>query len=212
MVETDDNASGQRGAPFDLTLMMSDGGASVPGALRFNADLFDRETVERMVVHLETLLESVVEAPGERISRLRVVSAAERQRLLVTWNDTGPLPAARGIHELVDAQAARTPDALALADASERITYGELARRSNQLARHLRARGVERGVLVAMAPERSAAMVVGILGVLKAGAPMSRWTPPILASASPSCWRTRGRRCCSPTSGSPARCLPRTRA
>ncbi|MGO7172211.1 AMP-binding protein, partial [Rhizobium leguminosarum] len=99
-----------------------------------------------------------------------LVSAAERQRLVVDWNATGSAyPRELCVHELFAAQAARTPDAIALTCEGEELSYGELDRRTSQLAHYLRTRGVGPEIVVGLCVERSVEMVVGLLGILKAG-------------------------------------------
>src|SRR6185503_16658380 len=78
----------ERTVQFDLTLMMSEVGGQISGALQFNSDLFDRETVERMARHFQTLVERIVVEPQQRLSELSLLSADEAQRVLIEWNDT----------------------------------------------------------------------------------------------------------------------------
>ncbi|HVF48754.1 MAG TPA: amino acid adenylation domain-containing protein, partial [Pyrinomonadaceae bacterium] len=139
--------------------------------LEYSTDLFDATTIERMAAHLETLLEGIVESPESRLSALPLLTTEERQKLLVGWNDTfTDYPRALCIHELFEAQAVRTPDAVALLSADGEVTYGELNARANQLAHYLRMQGVGAEVLVGLCVERSVEMIVGLLGILKAGA------------------------------------------
>src|SRR5262249_45265443 len=155
---------------FDLSLYFQEVESEFRGTLEYSTDLFERGTIERLAGHVETLLRGAVADPDCRLSALPLLSEGERQRLLVDWNDTAAAyPADACVHELVSAQAARTPDAVALVDAEQQVSYGDLERRSNQLAHHLRALGVGPEVIVGLAVERSPAMVVGLLGILKAG-------------------------------------------
>jgi amino acid adenylation domain-containing protein len=131
---------------------------------------FDEATVSRLLGHLKTLLEGIVAHPDQSISMLPILTKTERHQLLVEWNDTtANYPKDQGVHELFEAQVARTPAAVALICQGEQLTYQELNCRANQLARYLRAHGVGPEVLVGICIERSLAMVVGILGILKAG-------------------------------------------
>jgi amino acid adenylation domain-containing protein len=124
-----------------------------------------------MARHFETLLQAIVARPDERLSSLPLLSAQERQQLLVEWNDTGEAYSQEGVlHQLFEQQAERTPDAGAIVFDEEKVTYAELNRRANQLAHHLRAHGVGPDALVGVLLERSVEMVVGLLGILKAGA------------------------------------------
>ena len=108
--------------------------------------------------------------PERPVSALPLLSAAERRQLLEEWNATArAYPAGRCIHELFEAQARQRPEAVAVEFEGERLSYGELERRANQLAHHLRGAGVGPETLVGLCVERSVEMVVGLLGILKAG-------------------------------------------
>jgi non-ribosomal peptide synthetase component F len=116
------------------------------------------------------LLEGITQAPEARLSDLPLLSAAERQQLLVEWNATQTdFPADRCIHQLFEAQVEHTPQATAVVFEDQSLTYAELNARANQLAHHLRTFGVGPDVLVGICVERSLEMVVGLLGILKAG-------------------------------------------
>ncbi|HET9358456.1 MAG TPA: amino acid adenylation domain-containing protein, partial [Vicinamibacterales bacterium] len=157
-------------AKFDLTLNLAESQDGIQGSLEYNTDLFDAATMERMAGHFETLLEGIVANPAQRVSELPLMSQPERQRLLVEWNATeAALPEDGLIHELVEAQAEKRPDAVAVAYQGRLLGYRELNARANQLARHLRKLGVGPEVPVGILMERSSAMVEGMLGVLKAG-------------------------------------------
>jgi amino acid adenylation domain-containing protein len=155
---------------FDITLTLDDKGSYLAGVLGYKTDLFDASTMERMVRHFEALLEAVVADPAQTISELKILSEGERVQLLTGWNDTAvEYPRDRCLHELFEEQAERTPHAVAVALGEERITYGELNRRANQLACCLRRRGVKSEARVGLMFERSVEMVVALLGILKAG-------------------------------------------
>ncbi|MCA1633792.1 MAG: amino acid adenylation domain-containing protein, partial [Acidobacteria bacterium] len=157
-------------ANFDLTLWMWETPTGLGGAIEYNTDLFDQTTVARMVEHFQTLLEGAVANPEERVGRLPLLREWERRRLLVEWNDTAaPYERDRCIHELIEEQAARAPEATAVVFEDRRMTYGELNARANRIARRLRALGVGPEVRVGVCVERSMEMVVGVLAVLKAG-------------------------------------------
>ena len=157
-------------AKYDLTLAFSETPRGLAGSLEYITDLHDAATVERMVTHLRVLLEGVVADPDRRVSELPLLPAAERDQLLVAWNRTAvEYPRDATADALFEAQVDRTPDAVALAFEDQRITYRELDRRANQLARHLARRGVGAGALVGIAVQRSPALVVAMLGVMKAG-------------------------------------------
>ena len=155
---------------FDLSFFMSEEEQGLKGRLVYNADLFDDATIERMLGHLQTLLKGIVEDPDQHLSELPLLSEAERHQLLFEWNETATeYPRDRCVHELFEEQVERTPDAVAVVFEDEQLTYRELNRRANQLAHHLRALGVGPEVLVGICVERSLEMVVGLLGILKAG-------------------------------------------
>jgi acyl carrier protein len=165
---------------FDLTLFMIEAGEQLSGALEYNTDLFDDVTADRLLEHFSVLLAGIVADPNQRISALPLLTEAERHYLLVEWNQTAAdFPAERCAHELIEEQAARTPDAPAVvayrrghegaAPAVIVLTYGELDQRANQLAHYLRDLGVGPETIVAISVPRSVEMVVGLLGVLKAG-------------------------------------------
>jgi amino acid adenylation domain-containing protein len=166
----------RRPAQLDLALEVTelDGGFAL--ALRFNADLFDASTAERLLGRFAALLDGAVADPAARVGVLPVLTAAERAQIEADFNATAhPLPAEWGlsIHGLVEAQAARTPDAVAVEraeDPQDSLTFRELESRANQLAHHLLRLGVRPEEPVAVCTERSPSMLVALLGVLKTGA------------------------------------------
>ncbi len=157
-------------ATFDLTLALAESPQGLTGYVEYNTDLFDAETIERMVGHFQTLLESVVANPDQSIAKLAMLTPAERQQILVEWNQTAAdFPRGACIHELFEQQVAARPDAIAVIFEDEQLTYAELNARANQVARYLQTLGVKPETLVGISAERSLEMVVGILGILKAG-------------------------------------------
>jgi amino acid adenylation domain-containing protein len=156
---------------FDLTLMMSEGTDGMGASIEYNTDLFDATTIERLAAHFRTLLEAVADDPEQPVSRLPLLAEAEQRQLLVEWNDTAaPYPAGRCFHQLVEERAAVQPEAIAVEFDNQQLTYRELDARANQLAHHLRRRGVMTETIVGICTDRSLEMIVGILGVMKAGA------------------------------------------
>ncbi|HEX2079501.1 MAG TPA: condensation domain-containing protein, partial [Longimicrobium sp.] len=146
---------------FDLglTAVPHDGG--VHGVLEYSTDLFDRSTVRRMLGHLERVLEQVAADADVRLSRLELLGEAERALVLEAWNDTAAeVPADRCIHELFEAQAARTPDAVAIEFEGETLSYGALNERANRLAHHLAGLGVGPETQVGICLERGTEMIV----------------------------------------------------
>jgi amino acid adenylation domain-containing protein len=138
--------------------------------IEYDCGRFRTETIRRMLSHLETLLRGFVAAPDQPIYALSMMSEEETRELLWKWNETRTVyPNSSTIHGLFEAQVRKTPDAVAVNLESEQLTYAELNTQANKLAHHLRRRGVGPEVFVALCMERGLAMVVGILGTLKAG-------------------------------------------
>ena len=178
----------------DLELFLFEGDQTLSGECVYSTALFDATTIERLVGHYQTLLTAIVQNPTQLLTDLPLLTAAEQQQLLIDWNATAaPYPAERCIHQLFAEQAARTPGAVAVIAVDDKVrgwqgdkvttdhpvtlspphlvilSYGELNNRANQLAHHLQALGVGPESLVGIGVSRSPAMVVALLGVLKAG-------------------------------------------
>ncbi len=154
----------------DLLLDMFEDTEGLRGGVQYNADLFDQTTIVRMMAHLGNLLEAITADPDQRLSDLRMLGVEETEQLAAwnpaqtsVWRDTC-------IHQLIEAQVKATPEATAAVFRGELLTYAELNRRANQLAHYLRSAGVQPGNLVGICLEHSFAELVGLLGVLKAGA------------------------------------------
>ena len=123
-----------------------------------------------MTSHFQSLREGLVTNPYQALSEMPLLTDAEKHQLLVEWNDTRiDYPSDKCIHELFETQVAKTPDAIAVVFADQRLTYWELNSRANQLAHYLRKLGVGPETLVGICMERSMEMIVGLLGILKAG-------------------------------------------
>ncbi|MGB8841844.1 MAG: amino acid adenylation domain-containing protein, partial [Aliidongia sp.] len=169
-------------AKVDLTLVLQESNEGLKGGLEYATDLFDEATVVRFGGHLTRLLEQVVGAPQARLGQLDILSPGERHQLLEEWNATqATYPHDRCVHELFEEQAERTPDAVAVAFEDQKLTYRQLDRQANQLAQHLRALGVGPESIVGLCLPRSLQMLVGVLGILKAGAaylPIDPTLPP----------------------------------
>jgi amino acid adenylation domain-containing protein len=158
-------------AKFDLTLVMTETEQGLQGIWEYNRDLFDASTIRRMISQFQTLLEGIVAHPDQRLAELPLLSAAERHQLLREWNNTPvPYPQTQCLHQLFEAQVGRTSAATAVVFADQSLTYTQLNQRANQLAHYLQQRGVGLDGLVGICIERSLEMVVGLLGILKAGA------------------------------------------
>jgi amino acid adenylation domain-containing protein len=156
-------------AKFDLTLALEEAAGGLQGWVEYSTDLFEAATIDRLVEHYQTLLAEVVAQPEAPIAALRLLTEAERSRLLQTWNATAAAYPDRCIHELVEAQVERTPDAPALVYEEREVGYADLNQRANRLAHYLRKLGVGPEVPVGILADRSVEMVVGLLGILKAG-------------------------------------------
>jgi iturin family lipopeptide synthetase A len=139
----------------------------------YNTDLFDAATIDRILVHYKTLLESVVENPDADVHRLPLLDEQMLHERLRTWNDTEPQSVGRCVHQLFESQAERQPDATAVHDKSPagvRLSYRELNERANQLAHFLRRSGIGPEQRVGVYVRRSVDLLVALLGTLKTGA------------------------------------------
>ncbi|HEU4539420.1 MAG TPA: condensation domain-containing protein, partial [Polyangiaceae bacterium] len=169
-------------AQFELTLELATNAEGARCAWEYNTDLFDAATIARMTRHLLALLGAFVETPRAALASLPLLDANERRQLLVDWNATErTFPNARPVHALFEERARLAPDHTALLFEDQRLTYGELNCRANQLAHALRRRGAGPDRVVAVCAERSLELVVALLAVFKAGAaylPLDPDAPP----------------------------------
>jgi amino acid adenylation domain-containing protein len=160
---------------FDVVSSMYEADGRLHMSVDYSTDLFDRPTLQRVMRHYAALLEAAAAEPGLPVAALSFWSAGERQQLLAEWAEGAPLEGEADeadeprVHELILAQAERTPEAVAIACRGELVTYGELAARARGLARRLRARGVGPEVLVGIRMERGPGALIAILAVLEAG-------------------------------------------
>jgi amino acid adenylation domain-containing protein len=162
--------NGKSSAKFDLAMEVEEEADRLYVQLKYNSDVFDAATVRRMLDHYRNLLESALADPDRRLWDLQVMSDEERRESVVGRNRTRvEYEDGKCIHELFEAQAEATPDQTAVLFEGGRLSYQELNRRANQLARYLRRLGVGPEVPVGIYVERSPDMVVGLLGILKAG-------------------------------------------
>ncbi|HEY3320746.1 MAG TPA: amino acid adenylation domain-containing protein [Planctomycetota bacterium] len=158
------------GALCDLMLQVTDAPAGLSCSFDYSTDIFDPASIERIAGHLLRILAEIAENPDQAISRIPMLPDSERRKVLMEWNATHkPLPGPLAVHELVEAQIAGRPDAVAVEFLNQKLTYSELNARANRVAAHLRRLGVERDTIVPLCMERSAEMVVALLGILKAG-------------------------------------------
>ncbi|KYF69550.1 non-ribosomal peptide synthetase, partial [Sorangium cellulosum] len=157
-------------ARFDLTLFLTESGEAIEGAIEFDLDLFDPGTVARLAGHYETILRAAAADPRGRVAELPLLTPPERREVLISWNETStPPPPAACLHELLDAQAERSPEAVAVASDDGELTYSELRRRADALALRLRALGVRQETRVGLCVRRTLDMVVAIWAIFKAG-------------------------------------------
>jgi amino acid adenylation domain-containing protein len=155
---------------FDLMMSLTDGSRDLAGAVNYSRDLFDEDTIERLMSHYANVLRGIVEDSERPIWELSLLSPAEREQIVVEWNETGrPYPNDWYVQELFAQHAERTPERIALVSGRELVSYRELNRRANQLGNYLQKIGVGPEVLVGLCLKRSVEMVVAALGVLKVG-------------------------------------------
>ena len=170
-VEFSGFGAGHTIAKFDITLFMTESNDGVGGIAEYATDLYEGTSIERLMGHLRLVIEAMLREPRQVVSEVSLLSESEKQQLAVEWNDT-----ARGyeeglcLHELFERQARSTPDAVAVVYESQQLSYDELNHRAESLASYLRSMAVGPEALVAVCMERSLEMVIGLLGVLKAGA------------------------------------------
>ncbi|WP_071189195.1 non-ribosomal peptide synthetase [Trichormus sp. NMC-1] len=156
-------------ARFDLSLSFIENGESLVGELEYNSDLFAVDNINWIVGHLETLLADIVKYPDKSISELSILTPAEQQQILREWNYTEANYPHVCVHDLFTTQVAKTPNAVAVVAGSQQLTYAELDKKSNQLARYLTSLGVGKEVLVGICSDRSLSMIIAIIATIKAG-------------------------------------------
>ncbi|MGH8082208.1 MAG: amino acid adenylation domain-containing protein, partial [Lysobacter sp.] len=174
--------SEHRSAQFDLSLALQEVDGRIVGQLEYATLLFDQDTMSRHLTYLQALLRAMVEDDRQSVEHIAILPQAERQQLLQTWSGTQrAYPHEHSIHALFEQQVARTPDATAVEQGGQTLSYAALNAQANQLARHLRALGVGPDDRVAIAMPRSADLLVALLATLKAGGayvPMDPAYPP----------------------------------
>ncbi|MFF8436296.1 non-ribosomal peptide synthetase/MFS transporter [Streptomyces bacillaris] len=177
------------GTRFDLELFLMEGEGGLRGAFNYNTDLFDESSIARIAAHLDRFLHAAADRPDVPVSAHDGLDPAERHRLLTEWNDTAVEPVepvepvessesvgafeaggAETLTALIAAQTARTPDAVAVEFGAGSLTFAELDRAADRIARRLTGAGAGPGTLVAVSAERSLDLVAGLLGVLRSGA------------------------------------------
>lgn len=161
----------QRGAPFDLTLIIFETADKLTASFRYNTDLFDEETIIRLSSHFSSMLKDLLDKPETPLAEHALPTREERQVLLEDWNRTArPFPDNVCFHKLIEQQAEARPEATAIIFENQQLTYGELNARANRLARHLQTLGVGVGKNVGLCLPRSPETIVAILATWKAGA------------------------------------------
>ncbi len=156
--------------PYDLILSVAEANGQMQLQCDYSTELFDAATMRRWMNSFRTLLAACLEPDEQPVARLPVVAAEERRQLLVEWNNTRqPYPQDMCLHHPFEAQAAKTPEAIAVTDGQHQLTYAELNTRAEQVAAQLRQAGVGPGDFVALCLDRTVSLLVGVLGILKAG-------------------------------------------
>jgi amino acid adenylation domain-containing protein len=155
---------------FDLTVYMQEEQGGLSGKIEYNTDLFNAETISRLIEHFENLLEEISANPNGRVMQFPLIGEAERHKLLLEFNATEKeYPRDKTLADLFEEQVARTPEAVAVVYGENQLSYRELNSRANQLAHHLMKAGVGPEVMVGIYMERSLEMVIAIYGIVKAG-------------------------------------------
>ena len=176
-------------AKFDLSVLIDDGEPKLRGVFNYATHLYDRETINRVKEHYLLILAELVQGPDKALREISGMSQAEYKKIVYHWNETHrEYPEDKTLVQLFEAQATQTPENTAVVYAGETLSYRELNARSNQLARYIRRMYLEQNqaelmpdTLIAICVERSLEMIIGILGILKAGAayvPMDPDSPP----------------------------------
>lgn len=155
---------------FDLTLSVSESNDELDCALSYSTDLFDVSTAERIMEHFKSVLHCMAAAPGKRLSEISLLPPSERTLVITEWNQTSTEYPADYIHQCIQHAARKAPGAIAVQYEEQQLTYQQLDQRSNQLAHYLKKRGAGPEIPVAICMERSLELVIGLLGIMKAGA------------------------------------------
>ena len=154
---------------FDLSIFLSEEADGLAAKVEYCTDLFDPDTIKRLLNHFRILLEGIVANPDTHIRELPLLTDAERHQLLVEWNRTHTVYPKKTVAELFEEQAAQTPNAVAVVFGQSSLTYAELNAKANQMAHYLNGFGIGPQSLVGCCMERSSELIVTLLGILKAG-------------------------------------------
>jgi non-ribosomal peptide synthetase component F len=161
----------QEASQFDLSLAFFEAKSSLEGYIEYKIDLFDEEGVKRIVDYYIKVLRAVVDNPKLHLGEIPLVDIEDQNILVNTWNDFhAPFPHEQCLHQLFEDQVQRVPNNIAITFDKTNLTYAELNQKANQVARYLRQIGITEGDLVGMCVKPSAEMIVGLLGIAKAGA------------------------------------------
>lgn len=154
---------------FDLTVLVSPG-EQMNICIEYARDLFEDSTIERMISHLQNLLENIAANPKAQVCNLTMLSEDEMNQVLIEFNDTdSDFPKDKSPYQLFEEQVDRTPEKTAVTFGDNSLTYRELNEKVNQLAHYLRKKGVGKETMIGLMLERSLDMIIGILGIQKAG-------------------------------------------
>ena len=158
-------------AHFDITFSIAETPHGLEGVVEYATDLYSESTIMRMIVHFKNLLNAIVKNPEQRIGKLGMLSAMEERQLLIEFNDTAMYyPKDKTVVDLFEEQVIKTPGAIAVVFEQEELSYAGLNEKANQLAHYLRDKGIGEEALVPICIERGSLMIIGLLGILKAGA------------------------------------------
>ena len=156
---------------FDLSLFATDHGGYIENTMEFSLDLFEHSTIENMLAALESILKGIVDNPSLSITRIPILTEEEEKKILIEWNDTAvPMPDFHPVHKSIEGMANLFPDKTAVVFQENSLSYLELDQQASMLAAHLVNNGVQHNTLIGLYMDRSVDMIVGILGILKAGA------------------------------------------
>ena len=170
-LELSNKSFDQTTSKFDLTVTLAENAQGLRGSIEYCTDLYTEATITRMIGHFENLLTAIVKNPSQQVAALTMLPEAEVNQLLSAFNHTAvAYPTNKTITGLFEEQVVKTPDETALVFEENALTYRQLDERSNQLAHYLRSRGVTAETLVPICVERSPAMIIGVIAILKTGA------------------------------------------
>ncbi|OCQ21026.1 hypothetical protein A7985_14680 [Pseudoalteromonas luteoviolacea] len=157
-------------AKFDLNMSLAENQDGIGGSLEYNTDLFEDATIERLVIHFENILHSIVANRYQKITDITLLDEAEKQTLLFDWNNTASDYSEHlCIHELFEKQVQKTPEAIAISSGQQMVSYQQLNRAANKLARQLVENGIKPNQLVGIMMTKSPELIVALLAILKAG-------------------------------------------